>query len=277
MDFSDFLQWEQASRDTIDFKKIYVDMTGDLVAGLLLSQIIYWHLPDKTGERSKLRVIKNGKHYLVKSQKDWWDECRITEKQYRRAIKILKDLSIAKTEIHRFNNFPTTHIYLNKPRFVKLYEKALNANKNPVNADINNPVIDERSKTEIDQRSKPVIDERDQTLTETTEQRLSESTSVPVNQAAPDSYALTLFSKQNPVFKDITLKDWQDLIGVGERSVNDLMDVLIYVDKQIERGKNISNVGGYIREALEQNWEIDFENSDPWYTYFGEIDTSWRD
>ena len=269
MDFNDFLQWEQASRDTIDFKKIYVDMTGDLVAGLLLSQIIYWHLPDKTGENSKLRVIKNGKHYLVKSRKDWWDECRISLKRYKRAIKILTDKGIVETEIHRFNNFPTTHIFLNKPKFVKLYEKALKT-------DINNPVRAERDQTEKAERDQTVIDQRDQTLTETTEQRLSESTSVPVSRASPDSYALTLFSKQNPVFRDITLKDWKDLIRASEYSVHELMDVLMYVDKQVERGKNIGNVGGYIRDALEQNWQIDFENHDPWYTYFTEFDTSWE-
>ena len=39
--FNDFLAWEKASRDSIDFKKIYVDVAGDLIAGLLLSQIIY--------------------------------------------------------------------------------------------------------------------------------------------------------------------------------------------------------------------------------------------
>jgi len=47
MEFNEFLSWELTTRDTIDFKKIYVDIAGDLIAGLLLSQIIYWHLPSK--------------------------------------------------------------------------------------------------------------------------------------------------------------------------------------------------------------------------------------
>jgi len=49
MQTEEFLAWERASRDTIDFKTAYVDVAGDLVSGLLLSQIIYWHLP---GENS---------------------------------------------------------------------------------------------------------------------------------------------------------------------------------------------------------------------------------
>ena len=45
----EFIAWEQVSRDTIDVKRCYVDIAGDLVAGILLSQIVYWHLPDKDG------------------------------------------------------------------------------------------------------------------------------------------------------------------------------------------------------------------------------------
>ena len=46
----EFIAWEQVSRDTIDVKRCYVDIAGDLVAGILLSQIVYWHLP---GERQQ--------------------------------------------------------------------------------------------------------------------------------------------------------------------------------------------------------------------------------
>jgi hypothetical protein len=56
-----FLAWEAASRDTIDFKKIYVDMADDLVAGLLLSQVVYWFLPDRNGNL-KLRVRRREKN-----------------------------------------------------------------------------------------------------------------------------------------------------------------------------------------------------------------------
>ena len=64
-DWNTFVQWELASRETIDFKMIYVDIAGgDILAGLLLSQIIFWNLPGKDG-RSKLRVQKENKQKEV--------------------------------------------------------------------------------------------------------------------------------------------------------------------------------------------------------------------
>ena len=45
--FEDFLKWEETDYDSIKVKRIYIDIAEDLVAGLLLSQIIYWHLPSK--------------------------------------------------------------------------------------------------------------------------------------------------------------------------------------------------------------------------------------
>ena len=106
-----FLKWELASRDTIDFKKVYVDVTGDLIAGLLLSQIVYWNLPNKKNE-SKLRVYKDSRAWLAKGRQDWWEEIRITPKQFDRAAKILVDKGIIETRLFKFNGYPTIHIYL---------------------------------------------------------------------------------------------------------------------------------------------------------------------
>ena len=54
-DLHGFLTWEKTTWDTVDFKRIYVDMAGDRVAGLMLSQLVYWCLlPNKNG-KSKLQ------------------------------------------------------------------------------------------------------------------------------------------------------------------------------------------------------------------------------
>lgn len=95
----EFFHWEKVSRETIDFKMVYVDIAGDLIAGLLLSQIIYWNLPSKDG-KSKLSTIR-GKKVLVKKRSDWFEEIRITEKQYDRAIAILEKKRIVKVENHK--------------------------------------------------------------------------------------------------------------------------------------------------------------------------------
>ena len=82
--FEHFLLWERASRDTLEVKRIYVDMAGDLVAGLVLSQIVYWHLPNREG-KARLRVEREGDLWLAKARAEWWDECRISPKQADRA------------------------------------------------------------------------------------------------------------------------------------------------------------------------------------------------
>ena len=87
--FQKFVYAERESRDTIDFKKAYVDMTalddepGDVMAGLLLSQIIYWHLPPKGKSltRSKVHIEREGKLWLAKRRTEWWDEIRLTPRQ----------------------------------------------------------------------------------------------------------------------------------------------------------------------------------------------------
>jgi len=67
---------------------------------------------------------------------------------------------------------------------------------------------------------------------------------VEVSQALPDLCALKLFSKENPVFKNIKDKDWRAILRAAEKSENDLRDVLIYVLQQFDRGKPIENVAG---------------------------------
>ena len=126
--FNEFLAWEKASKDTIDFKKIYVDITDDFIAGALLSQIIYWHLPTKEG-RSKLRVYKNDKLWLAKQRSEWWEELRITSRQYDRAINILEKKGIVEVWNTMFNAKRTPHIYLREDVLLKLVNEQLNSSK----------------------------------------------------------------------------------------------------------------------------------------------------
>lgn len=122
--FDKFLFWEAKSRDTIDFKKVYVDIAGDLVAGLLLSQIIYWYLPDEHG-KTKLRVQKDGHLWIAKGRDDWWQEIRITAKQFDRASKILIDKGIIAKGHFRFDGFRMVHIRLDYDQFMELWQAQL--------------------------------------------------------------------------------------------------------------------------------------------------------
>jgi len=148
MNFLDFLAWEEKTRDTVDFKTAYVDMTafteedvallggdnrskverGDLVSGLLLSQIVYWHLPSASGA-DRLKVQKKGRLWLAKAHSEWWDEIRISEEQAKRGIKRLCDLGIIDVEYHRFNGLRTTHIAINAEGFMRRWERVINPDR----------------------------------------------------------------------------------------------------------------------------------------------------
>lgn len=139
--YNDFVQWERTSNDTVDLKKIYIDLTGDLISGLLLSQIIYWHLPSKQG-KSKLRVHKQEKYWLAKQRTDWWDEIRITAKQYDRAIKRIEELNLVETWNTMFNGKRTPHIHLNIEKLIELLNQQLQSKEPPRFLPLGNTGID---------------------------------------------------------------------------------------------------------------------------------------
>ncbi|MEB8713164.1 MULTISPECIES: conserved phage C-terminal domain-containing protein [unclassified Bacillus cereus group] len=109
---SNIFQLETFARNGYTVRLAYVDITEDLIAGILLGQIVYWYMPNEQG-KSKLKVKKNGEFWLAKSREDWREEIRITPKQYDRAIKILSEKKFVEVQKFKFNGAPTHHIKLN--------------------------------------------------------------------------------------------------------------------------------------------------------------------
>jgi hypothetical protein len=121
--FSQFLAWETRSRDTIDVKTIYIDIAkGDHVAGVLLSQIVYWHLPSINGG-SKLRIERNGHMWIAKGRADWYEETRITERQFDRAVKILEDVGVVVKATFKFAGVPKIHVRLVTQEFLDVWKE----------------------------------------------------------------------------------------------------------------------------------------------------------
>lgn len=98
----------------------YIDIAGDLIAGTLLSQIMYWFSLDKN-KKSKIRIFKDGNYWLAKGREDWYEEIRISPKQYDTAVKKLKEKGLVETKLYKFNAVPTTHI---RPVFTEINSKA---------------------------------------------------------------------------------------------------------------------------------------------------------
>jgi len=124
-DKQQFQMWEMATRDTIDFKRCYVDMAGDLVAGLLLSQIVFWHLPNSKTGQTKMRVKKGSHYWIAKKRTDWWEEIRITERQFDRAIVRLENRGLVATKLYRFGGFPTKHIRIKWDTFLSVFTQSV--------------------------------------------------------------------------------------------------------------------------------------------------------
>lgn len=151
MNFDQFVMWERATRDTIDVKKTYIDMAEDLVAGVLLSQIVFWYLPKEDGS-SRLKVEKDGHLWIAKGREDWWDETRISPKQFDRCVKVLEDKGLIVKETFKFDGSPTIHIRIQHDRFMELWNQI-------VQSPIENPYKKKRKdkpegKMEITQRVK---------------------------------------------------------------------------------------------------------------------------
>lgn len=144
---------------------MYIDITGDLVQGTLLARIMYWFAPGKN-KKSKVRIFKDGYFWIAKQRRDWWDEIRITERQYDKAISELKKKGFVELAKYKFDSMPTIHIRPNydninaatekwedelRKKIIEEYQEELQKSKNGNYAKCNSHRIDIKCKTGITQ------------------------------------------------------------------------------------------------------------------------------
>ena len=105
----EFLDWERATHDVIAVNRCYIDLADDALAGLFLSQLMYYQtLTADGGER--LTIENDGELWLAKKREDWWDECRVSPRQVDRIVKSLRDLGLIETKTLQFGGVPIMHI-----------------------------------------------------------------------------------------------------------------------------------------------------------------------
>lgn len=113
----------------------YIDIAGGLVEGTLLGQIMYWFTPDKDGN-IRTQIEKDGEYWIAKKRSEWWDEIRITDRQYDRAIKTLLEKDLIIIAKYKFGGLPTAHIRPNYEKIGEMLDEYLyniatkNSNKN---------------------------------------------------------------------------------------------------------------------------------------------------
>lgn len=122
---------QKASEDKVGCQKIYVDMTDDIKAALVLDEIIFFTLPRPGTGKSALRIFKNGYLWMAVRRAEWWDRKRLKEREADLAIEKLEKLELIVKSVHRFNSLPTVHLRLNIDKFFKLYFEILEHDNPP--------------------------------------------------------------------------------------------------------------------------------------------------
>lgn len=121
---SDFLKgWlrsDAARRDSIDVKRIYIDICGgNLIDAVIFSQVMYWHEPKADG-KPRLEIKREGHLWLAKRYEDWWDDCRVPERPARDSIARLVEIGLLVKKLWHFEGRPTVHLRVNGSRFKEL-------------------------------------------------------------------------------------------------------------------------------------------------------------
>ncbi len=138
--FAKFIAYERQSRDTIDVKRLYIDMADDLSAGILLSQIVFWYLPTKDGS-DKLRIEHDEEQWIANTRDDWWDQVRLKPRQFDRAAGILETKGLITKGLYKFKGSPTVHVRLNIKGFLESLNGVIVKSISPIrNMELTNPL-----------------------------------------------------------------------------------------------------------------------------------------
>ncbi len=105
----------------LDVKRIYIDLAGDLAAGVALSEIVYWYLPNKSGE-TKLRVKHEGHLWIAAPRSQWWERCRLSPEQADYALGKLVRKGLLEKRVFKFSGQPVVHLRLQVDAFLAQLE-----------------------------------------------------------------------------------------------------------------------------------------------------------
>jgi DnaD/phage-associated family protein len=124
--FTGWAHSDAARRDSIDLKRVYIDLCGgNMYDAVMLAQIVYWHEPKRGGE-SKLTVEREGQRWLAKEYSEWYEECRINERTARQCVSRLEKLGVIVKRVWHFQGQRRVHLRIEPQRFQMLIEAVEN-------------------------------------------------------------------------------------------------------------------------------------------------------
>ena len=151
---------EKASRyfvekdQVIAFKRMYVDVMGDIVGALWLSQLAYWQPKAKRTDG-----------FVYKSYDEWEKETGLSKYQIKRSADKAEDMGIVEVKLKRANGAPTLHYRINHPK--------LNATINSIIKFLDNQ---ETVKSDSEVSRKSDSEETGKSLTENTHKNTTKTT-----------------------------------------------------------------------------------------------------
>jgi hypothetical protein len=116
--FEAWLYSEDSQRDSILLKKIYIDINGGHIhAGILFSQIMYWHGTNLETGKPRMTIQRDGHLWLAKRYSEWFDECRVNEHTAKAEINKMIGRGLLFNALYKFGGLPTVHIRVNPVEF----------------------------------------------------------------------------------------------------------------------------------------------------------------
>ena len=259
-----FLEMMAAHKDDIRIDRVTLEICGDLAAAAVLSKIAYWFSPSKKDGQKRLRVFKEGKHWLAKTDEQWWEECGVTGRQMKRIRKTLQDLGLIDIEHWMFAGMRTCHYHLNLDTYLKMYadkvkEKITVSTKG---ADRSVPKVP----TDQDQTYRPITMSTTSSTSMTTKDNVLDSASVSKKQKKSIERTVAKFEPvEMAVYHRIlrTIPEWGEPADEGAASfwitkwgherVKEALELYWERVKEAkEAGRKVNSMGATIRTALEK-------------------------
>ena len=163
----------------ISFHRIFVDITGSVTAGLMLSQAFYW---SRKGRKD------HWDGWFFKSASEWEEETGLSRREQESARKRLRKFDWWQEKLEKAHGTPTLHFHIN----VKGLRKHI-------------------GKTHFDKLVKPISTNEDIPVTETT----TETTTKEAAAAIHDSWSKNMPGTMTPVLAD-SISDLINDYGVAE-------------------------------------------------------------
>jgi hypothetical protein len=103
---------QHSDKPVVAFRPDYITATGDIVAGYVLSQLVYLYQRATNGKPKHHLVDCKDGHWVVRSYAQWAEELHLTYAQIRRAVARLASLGIVQTAIRLAGRDAVTHLRL---------------------------------------------------------------------------------------------------------------------------------------------------------------------